>query len=101
MLDKEGIYKRYIEDYAIPGITELAAYLGIKYQTIHGWKKGKYPIPWSRLKKLIDEKGLCWDWLIDGKEPKHRKRRKNEALKEELDRHAINQRYLSLFPKMS
>lgn len=100
MLDKEGIYQRFIDCYPVKGITELAAQFGIKYQTIHGWKQGKYPVPWPRLKELVDAQGLSWDWLIDGKEPKHRKRRKGEII-QPLDRHAINQRFISLFSNMS
>jgi hypothetical protein len=51
-------------------------------------------------KKLVDEHDLSWDWLIEEREPKSRKRRKNEVCAP-LDRHDINQRFLSLFPGKS
>ncbi len=58
------------------------------------------PVPWHRLKTLVDEQGLSWDWLIEGKEPKYRRRSKSEE-GQPFDRHGINQRFLSLFPGLS
>ena len=52
------------------------------------------------MKKLIDEQGLSWDWLLEGKEPKHNHRAK-KAAEQAFDRHAINQRFLSLYPDVS
>ena len=99
MFDRVGIYERFADCYSAT-YAELAVILGIARQTTHNWLVGRYPIPWIRLKTAIDEKGISWDWLINGKEPKYRQHRKNETPRP-MERHAINQRFLSLFPDMS
>lgn len=96
MFDRVGIYERFIACHDVSDIAELAGKLGITYQTIHSWKTGKYPIPWIRLKALVDEKGLSWDYLIEGKEPMYRRHTKRGA-GQPFDRHGINDRYLSLY----
>lgn len=100
MIDRLGVYQRFDECHGTKTPYELAMKLGRNHADVYHWKEGKRPIPWDKLKNLVDEQNLSWDWLVDGKEPKHRKRRKNEAL-QPLDRHAINQRFLALFPEMS
>jgi hypothetical protein len=50
-----------------------------------------------RMKKLVDEQGLRWDWLLEGKGPKFRQRIKTGRTKK-FNRHAINRRFLGLFP---
>ena len=99
MLDRVGIYTRFAECYSADYL-ELAALLGVVRQTTHNWKVGRDPIPWERLKVAIDEQDIRWDWLIEGREPKRRKRRKSKVCVP-LDRHDINQRFLSLFPGKS
>lgn len=101
LLDKRMICLRFFECYAPKTPYELAIKLGVHPPLVYRWQDGDAPVPWCWLKKLVDEQRLSWDWLVDGKDPKHRKRRKNEVLQAKLERHAINQRYLSLFPNMS
>ncbi len=49
---------------------------------------------------VVYEHGLSWDWLIEGREPKHQ-RRTAEKAEQPFDRHGINQRFLSLLPNCS
>ena len=100
MIDKSGIYKRFMECYPDETPYSLAAKFGIHHSLTYQWREGKTPIPWHRLKALVDEQNLSWDWLIVGREPKHRSHSKREE-GQPLDRHGINQRFLSLFPGLS
>ena len=99
MFNRVGIYERFAASHSA-SYAELAVILGVARQTTHNWKVGRYPIPWVRLKTLVDEQGISWDWLIDGVEPQRHSHTQN-ASPRPLDRHAINQRFLSLFPGMS
>jgi hypothetical protein len=100
MLDRREINSRFFECFPTETRYALAKKFGVHHSLTYQWQEGKAPVPWHRLKNLVDEQELSWDWLIDGREPKHRKCSKKEAL-QPLDRHAINQRFLSLFPGMS
>ena len=100
MFDRRGIYNRFASCYSTDKPTELARLLGLKQPTVQEWKSGKNAIPWQRLKKVVYEHGLSWDWLIEGKEPKHSHRTAKGA-EQPFDRHGINQRFLSLFPDCS
>lgn len=100
MLDRRDINTRFFECFPEDTRYALAKIFGVHTSLTYRWKNGEVPVPWHCLKWLVDAHRLSWDWLIDGKEPKHRKRLKGEVL-QPLDRHAINQRFLSLFPGMS
>ncbi len=99
MFDRQGIYTRFVECFSDKYPAELARTLGVHHTMVFQWKSGKRPVPWSTLKHLVDVHGLRWDWLVEGKGPKNRQRKSENS--EPLDRHAINQRFLSLFPNMS
>ncbi|MCC8109294.1 MAG: helix-turn-helix domain-containing protein [Planctomycetes bacterium] len=98
MFDRTGIYWRFAECHDA-NYQKLAEIFGLSYKTTHHWQVGRGPIPWKYLKSLVDDQCLRWDWLIDGTEPKKRKRCDKSA--EPFNRHEINQRFLSLFPGMS
>ncbi len=100
MLDKRGIYQRFIEFYPSKTPYELAMRLGIDHSLAYQWQEGKCPVSWRRLKALADEEGVCWDWLIEGKKPKYRPPGK-KTFCQPFDRHGINKRFLSLFPGLS
>ena len=42
------------------------------------WKSGKEKIPWAILEYAVDNKKVTWDWLLEGIEPKHRVKEKDE-----------------------
>lgn len=100
MFDRKGIYERVMAQYSVVRPVELARKLGIRPQVVLQWKEGVRQVPWLRLKALVDDQGLSWDWLIEGKEPKYRRHANKEA-GQPFDRHGINQRFLSLFPDYS
>lgn len=96
MFDWSGIYVRFFEAYEVKRSSELARLLGVTKQTAHSWKVGKSNVPWRRMKKLIDEKGINWDWLIEGHSPKCRSKQKFDE-HNELNWNEINNRFLELF----
>ena len=99
MFNRREIFKRVATCY--PGkLIELAQKMQVAPQVVDHWKTGRTPIPWVKLKDLVDEQGLSWDWLIEGKEPKHRDPCRKVA-DQSLNRHEINQRFLSLYPGLS
>ncbi len=100
MLDRQEIFNRFASCYAAPKLVELARMLGVTPKLIDHWKSGRAPIPWKKLKTLVHEQDLRWDWLIEGKEPKHQIRTAKEP-EQPFDRHGINERFLSLFPDCS
>lgn len=100
MLNRVGIYKRFKAQYPADRPVDLARLLGVKPQAVLQWKDGKRQVPWHRLKAVSDEQGVCWDWLLEGKEPKYHPHGKTIPCTP-FDRHSINQRFLSLFPGLS
>jgi DNA-binding transcriptional regulator YdaS (Cro superfamily) len=100
MFDRIGIYERFKGQYPAARPIDLARLLSVRPQAVLQWKDGKRQVPWRRLKVIIDEQGICWDWLLEGKAPKYH-RHGNKPASHEFDRHGINMRFLSLFPDMS
>ncbi len=96
MFDRDGIYRRFAECHSAKNSVQLAKKLGLYPTSVFRWRAKKTQIPWKWLKSLVDEQGLSWDWLIEGKEPKHSQRTAKE-LGQPFDRHGINQRFLSLY----
>ncbi len=97
MFDWVAIYNRFAEVYEAKHSTELARILGVSKQSTHYWKTGKSHVPWRRLKKLVDEKCLSWDWLIEGKEPKL-SCIQNTLPSGDFDWTGMSKRFLGLFP---
>lgn len=100
MLDRIGIYQRFALRCGAKTPSALARAMGVTQQTTSQWSLGQRQVPWKRLKEVIDIQGLSWNWMLEGKEPKQSgrgKRKKGKA----FDSHAINQRFLSLFPDLS
>ena len=100
MLNRREIDLRFFECFPDQTCYALAKKFDVHPSLTYQWQAGKAHVPWHRLKSLVDEQGLSWDWLIDGREPKRRKRR-NSQMPRELDRRAINERFLSFFPGKS
>lgn len=100
MFDRKGIYKRVMAQYSVVRPVELARRLGIKPQVVLQWKDGIRQVPWLRLKALVDEHDLSWDWLLEGREPEHWHHAKKTTGKT-FDRKGINDRFLSLYPDCS
>ena len=100
MLDKVEIYKRFAACQAATTPAQIARIFGVSRPTASRWKSGLNPIPLKYLKQVADKYCVTWDWLMDGKEPQHRQKQKGKECKQ-LNRHDINNRFLSLFPRMS
>lgn len=99
-MNRKEIYFRFASCYGVKRPVELARILVLSQQTVQAWKTGKNPLPWARKKRLVDAMGLSWDWLIEGREPKHAPGRE-PGLCNPFDWLAINRRFLSLYPPVS
>jgi len=100
MSDRQAIYKRFAGCYGAESAVQLAGILGLNRKTVYQWELGTRPVPWKRMKRVIDEQGICWDWLLEGQGPKARPNH-DPGKCHPLNRREINQRYLSLFPAAS
>lgn len=45
----------------------LGDLLGISQMTVYRWHHNISQIPWERLKYAVDNKGVGWEWLIEGR----------------------------------
>ena len=100
MFDRQAIYLRFVECYGAESAVQLAGILGLNRKTVYQWESGARQVPWKRLKGLVDEQGIRWDWLLEGETPKALVNHDVAACRP-LNRREINQRYLSLFPALS
>lgn len=100
MFDRQSIYERFASCHTAENPTDLAKILGLHFTTTYQWRSGKYQVPWSRLKQVVDEKKVTWDWLIEGVEPKKRPRTRH-IIVIPLTRSEINSRFLSVFSGMT
>lgn len=98
MFNKPAIYERFASCYSEDKPARLARIFGVKPSTVYRWESGEKMVPRARLKKLVDDQKLSWDWLLEGKPPKHHSSKKQPK---PFDRHEINPRFLGLFPDMS
>ncbi len=98
MFNWQSIYERFLDGYGVKRTAELARILQVTKQTTHDWKTGKSHVPWRRMKRLIDETGMTWDWLLEGLEPKFHKCIPESSPSMEFEWEKINDRFLGLFP---
>ncbi|MCC8165121.1 MAG: helix-turn-helix domain-containing protein [Planctomycetes bacterium] len=100
MIDREGINKRYLS--CFPGVKpiDLANMLGVKYPTVYQWITNKRKVPWDKLNDLTSTQGISWDWLLEGRKPKHKIRKKVSG-DTSFDRPGITVRFFSLYPECS
>ena len=73
----DEIIRRIFELYDSPRKNKLAATLHLDKSMISKWttddpETKRHPT-WDTLKKIVDEKGVTWDWLLEGREPKYRR----------------------------
>ncbi|MCD8244788.1 MAG: hypothetical protein LUD38_13555 [Parabacteroides sp.] len=99
MFDRRAIYSRFAEFCGAESAVQLAGILGLNRKTVYQWESGARQVPWKRLKLVVDEQGIRWDWILEGKEPKNRPNHDPSACRP-MNRREINQRYLSLFPAL-
>lgn len=99
MFDRQAIYARFAGCYGAESAVQLAGILGVNRKTVYQWESGARQVPWKRMKRVVDEQGLRWDWLLEGKEPKNRPNHEATSYRP-LNRREINLRYLSLFPPL-
>lgn len=97
MFDRAGIYERFAMCYDAASPVQLAKTIGINHASAFRWRSGAKPVPWKRLKQLVNEQNISWDWLIEGREPKHFPEPSNRRAAD-FDWPGINRRFLDIFP---
>lgn len=99
LLDREAIGRRFFSCFQELSPTELSKCFAVTPPTVFQWRSGHRHVPWEKLKYAVDVKGVRWDWLLSGLEPKRRSGGAGEW-SPEFDWMAINNRFLSLFLDM-
>lgn len=102
MLDKKAISSRFFSCYPGKSRRDLAILFCVGKSAIIEWAT-KGTVPWSKLKFLSDSQAISWDWILEGLEPKESPKAAviPDSTSPSFDRAGINQRFLSLFPKMT
>lgn len=76
MLKWNDIRDRIFDIYGSPKQKVLAEALGVDRATVNKWMSDdpeKHRNPTLEvLDKVVQAKGVTWDWLIEGREPKYR-----------------------------
>ena len=102
MVDRKVISSRFFSCFADKSRRNMATLFKVTKGSVTGWAN-KGTVPWSKLKYLSDSQAISWDWLIEGKEPKH----SDKAIKipktpsPQFNTKAIAKRFLSLYPNMT
>ena len=76
MLKWQEIIFRIYELYDVKTQISLAESLGVTRGLVSRWhmkdeSKRRTPT-WDTMAKIVEEKGVTWDWLLEGREPKYR-----------------------------
>lgn len=100
MFASREIYDRFAECYEVKKAAHLARILELAPQTVQAWRRAETPVPPVRLKKITDEMGIRWDWLIEGTDSKIRPNWVKTPTGE-FDWSGINTRFLELFSPAS
>lgn len=66
-LNSREIAERFLSLYTVKNQSELARRLGVTPSAVSDWKKGRSAVPWEKLIQVIEESGVSWDWLLEGK----------------------------------
>jgi Predicted transcriptional regulators len=73
MLNWTEIVDRLFLLYDVSTQTALSDRIGVKQTLISRWTKDPSRRPsWETLEKVVQDKGVTWDWLLEGREPKYR-----------------------------
>ena len=76
MLKWNEVTQRIFEIYDRPAKYRLAEMLGVNKSVVSQWTTSNQRLlrkpTWDVLTKVIDDKGVTWDWLLEGREPKYR-----------------------------
>ncbi|MCD7896140.1 MAG: helix-turn-helix domain-containing protein [Planctomycetaceae bacterium] len=73
MLNCKEIVGRLFLLYDVSTQTALSEKLGITQTLISRWIKDPTRRPsWDTMEKVIEETGVTWDWLLEGREPQYR-----------------------------
>lgn len=99
MFDRQAIYARFAACHEADSAVTLANKLGLNRKTVYQWESGERQVPWNRLKMLVYEQKLSWDWILEGKDGKLPSSKRIHDTP--FDRRGINRRFLSLFPHLT
>ncbi len=100
MIDTMGINRRFFACYNDKSRKDLEILFSVTHSTVSQWVLHTRQVPWAKLRYLVDEKHISWDWLIDGRGPKIRSDKRKSSTTH-FNRKEISCRFLSLFANMS
>lgn len=76
MLNWQEIISRIYELYDVKTQSSLAEALGVTRGLVSRWHmkdESKRRIPtWETVAKIVADKNITWDWLLEGRGPKYR-----------------------------
>jgi len=73
MLNCEEIVKRLFLLYGVSTQTALSEKIGVKQTLISRWIKDPVRRPsWDTMEKVVADKNVTWDWLLEGRGPQYR-----------------------------
>lgn len=64
--DWNGINDRALSLFGDSRQEDIAKELGVSQSAVSSWKTYRKQVPWEKLKILVDDKHVTWDWLIEG-----------------------------------
>lgn len=72
-LNWSEIVVRLFELYDVKTQTALGEKMGVKQTLISRWIKDASRAPtWETIRKVVADKNVTWDWLLEGRGPKYR-----------------------------
>ena len=72
MLKWNEIADRFFSIYSEKKQSEIVKLFKTTQPSLSHWKTYKEKIPIRVLEQIVDTEDLNWDWLLEGREPKHR-----------------------------
>ncbi len=72
LLNFKEIGERFFSLYGDYSRDDLAALFGVGPSAISDWRNNRKKVPWDKLVFAVQTKGVTWDWLLEGREPKYR-----------------------------
>jgi hypothetical protein len=74
MLNWNEIADRFFSCHAGKNTAELLELFGTNKFSLSKWKSYDEKVPMKHLDKTVETEGVTWDWLLEGRGPKHREK---------------------------
>lgn len=64
-MDNKEIAKRFLSLFCDKNHIQIAKELGAQRTAISEWISGRRQVPWKYLERVVSEKKVSWDWLLN------------------------------------